>query len=147
MHLENHDSAPYCTKHREEYFFPGTNPAQILSPSYNAASSWGISDYRWSHISQGIILLLSTGITQLELPHKTTINCCSLIKCVFYYWRHYEIFVSDENKKSHSFCCKAVPDSLWLGLMLHLPLDSFTLNSRSVFDTSFGRAVLQSLFK
>lgn len=67
--------------------------------------------------------------TQLELPRKTTLNCCSLIKCVFYYWRHYEIFVSDENKKSHSFCCKTVPDSLWLGLMLHLPLDSFTLNS------------------
>ena len=26
---------------------------------------------------------------QLELPHKTTVNCRSLIKCVFYYWRHY----------------------------------------------------------
>lgn len=73
--------------------------------------------------------------------HKTTINCHSLIKCVFWYWRHYDNFVSDENKISLSFCFKAVSCFLWLGLRLHLPLGGFTLNSRSLVDVSFGRVL------
>lgn len=70
---------------------------------------------QWLHVISDI---------QLEPSHKTTSICHSLIKCVFSYWRHYEILVSDENKISLSFCFKAVLCSLWLGLMLHLPLDA-----------------------
>lgn len=47
-------------------------------------------------------------------------NCCSVVKHLFCYWRHYEIFVSGEYERGHNFCSKALPD----GLVLYVCLDS-----------------------
>lgn len=59
----------------------------MLSGRYTVASSWGSSDCMWSHISQGL------SDTQLEHPSEKTINCCSVVKHLFCYWRHWNICV------------------------------------------------------